>query len=63
MAGKTGRSGGARAGAGRKRLPVFLNACASKPQIVPAQCPPFPPLPAELMQSPPTLYLLQPANN
>ena len=28
MAGKTGRSGGARAGAGRKPLPVFLNSCA-----------------------------------
>ncbi len=63
MAGETGRSDGARAGAGRKPLPVFLNAYASKLQIVPAQCPPFPPLLAELMQSPPTLYLLQPANN
>ena len=42
-------------------LPVFLSACASTPQIVPTQCPPFPPLPPELMQSPPTLYLLPPA--
>ena len=39
-------------------LPVFLGACATTPQVVPAQCPKFPPLPPELMQPPPTLYLL-----
>ena len=39
-------------------LLVFLSACASTPQIIPAQCPPFPKLPPELMQPPPTLYLL-----
>ena len=44
-------------------LLVFLNACASTPQIVPAQCPPFPSLPPELMQPPPTLYLLPSAKN
>ncbi len=44
-------------------LPVFLSACASSPQIIPAQCPPFPALPPELMQPPPTLYLLLSAKN
>ena len=44
-------------------LLVFLNACASKPLIIPAQCPPFPALPPELMQPPPTLYLLPSAKN
>ena len=39
-------------------LPVFLGACATTPQPIPAQCPKFPPLPPELMQPPPTLYLL-----
>ena len=39
-------------------LLVFLSACVSTPQIVPAQCPPFPALPPELMRPPPTLYLL-----
>ena len=36
-------------------LLVFLSACASTPQIIPAPCPPFPTLPPELMQLPPTL--------
>ena len=39
-------------------LPAFLAACATTPQPIPAQCPKFPPLPLELMQPPPTLYLL-----
>ena len=44
-------------------LPVFLSACASTPQIIPAQCPPFPTFPPELMQPPPTLYLLPSVKN
>ena len=44
-------------------LLVFLNACASKQLIIPAQCPPFPTLPLELMQPPPTLYLLPSVKN
>ena len=39
-------------------LPVFLSACASTPRAVPGQCPKFPQVPPELMQPPPTLYLL-----
>ncbi len=40
-------------------LPAFLGACATTPQgVLPAQCPKFPTLPPELMQPPPTLYLL-----
>jgi len=31
--------------------------------LIPAQCPPFPALPPELMQPPPTLYLLPSVKN
>jgi len=31
--------------------------------LIPAQCPPFPTLPPELMQPPPTLYLLPSVKN
>ena len=44
-------------------LPVFLSACASTSQMVPAQCPTFQALPPELMQAPPTLYLLPSVKN
>ena len=44
-------------------LLAFLSACASRPQIIPAQCPPFPALPPVLMQPPPTLYLLPSVKN
>ena len=48
-----------RAAGGKSANPRgFLNACASIPQVVTAPCPAFPMLPPELMQPPPTLYLL-----
>ena len=35
-----------------------MSGCASSPAKIPAPCPSFPPLPQELLQPPPTLYLI-----
>ena len=37
---------------------AVMSGCASSPAKIPAPCPSFPPLPQELLQPPPTLYLI-----